>query len=78
MSILSYLQKKDIKKLNIVHVHLAFNELKVTFAHLSAILSLTWKEEDGSELITKVKDAFKEALPINKVSVITWFSEQLL
>ena len=71
MSLMSYIQRKQIQNVNIVHVHLAYEEMKSIFSNLSVILSLTWKEEDGSELITKVKNAFQVALPQNKVTMIS-------
>ena len=62
MSLMSYIQRRKIQNVNIVHVHLAYQEMKDIFSNLSVILSLTWKEEDGSDLTSKVYNAFQKAL----------------
>ena len=58
---MSHLWKRKIEKINIVHIHLAYEELRDRFSNLFEILSLTWKDEDGSVLITKIKTAFDNA-----------------
>lgn len=65
-----HLQRKQIENINIVHVHLAYEEMKERFSNLSVILNLTWKDEDGSDLVTKVKDAFQKTLEDNMVRFV--------
>ena len=60
MSIMGYINKRQIQNKDIVHVHLAYNELKGTFNNLSVILSLTWKGEDGNNLAESVRKALDE------------------
>ena len=46
MSIMGYINKRQIQNKDIVHIHMAYNELKGIFNNLSVILSLTWKIEE--------------------------------
>ena len=64
---MSHLRKRNIEKINIVHIHLAYEELRDRFLNLSEILNLTWKDEDGSDLVSKIKTAFDNARTENKV-----------
>ena len=67
MSIMSHLRKRKNTNINIVHIHLAYEELRDRFSNLSEILNLTWKDEDGSDLVTKIKTVFDNARTANKV-----------
>ena len=60
MSIMGYINKRQIQNKDIVHIHLAYNELKGIFNNLSVILSLTWKGEDGNNLAGSVRAALDE------------------
>ena len=60
MSIMGYIYKKQIQNKDIVHIHLAYNELKGILKNLSVILSLTWKGEDGNNLSESVRKALDE------------------
>lgn len=62
--------RKQIQNIGIVHVHLAYMELRTMFASLSEILSLAWRNEDGSNsnLVGKVKDELKATLNQMNVS----------
>ena len=60
MSIMGYINKRQIQNKDIVHIHLAYNELKGIFKNLSVILSLTWKGEDGNNLAESVRKALDE------------------
>ena len=67
MSLMSYIQSKQIQNVNIVHVHLAYEELKGMFSNLSAIFSLASKDEEKYDLMIKVKNVLQEAPSKNKV-----------
>lgn len=58
-SIMKSLQRRKNPDINLVHVHLAYEELKAVFSNLSAILSLTWKDEKEAALGLRVKKAFQ-------------------
>mgnify|MGYP001794395939 CR=1 FL=1 len=60
MSIMGYINKRQIQNKDIVHIHLAYNELKGILKNLSVILSLTWKGEDGNNLAESVRKALDE------------------
>mgnify|MGYP001801401731 FL=1 len=60
MSIMGYINKRQIQNKDIVHIHMAYNELKGIFNNLSVILSLTWKGEDGNNLAESVRKALDE------------------
>ena len=63
---MSHLWKRKTEKINIVHIHLAYEELRDRFSNLSEVLNLTWKDEDGSDLVTKIKTGFDNAQTANK------------
>ena len=69
MSIMGYINKRQIQNKDIVHIHMAYNELKGIFNNLSVILSLTWKGEDGNYLAESVR----KALDANIVSLFVVF-----
>lgn len=58
-SIAKLLQQREIKA-NIVHVHLAYEQLKAVFCNLSVILSLAWNDRMESDRSLQVKEKIKD------------------
>lgn len=60
-SIARFLTKRGMQA-NLVHVHLAYEELQAVFCNLSVILSLAWKDELESDHERKVKEKIESVI----------------